>query len=269
MREPVRILSDLHLGHSVSRLRDVERLRPLIRGAGTVIFNGDTWQELSTAFRPQAEILLDGLRRMCEEEDVEAIFLSGNHDPGWPGKGWISLAAGKIIITHGDALLYGGSPWKREILRNAKRVEELWADFPTAETDAETRIHLARRIAQELRSVRHPQGRHLHQRAWDAMVPPSRAWKMLAAWLTQADAGAAFCERYFPQAECLIIGHFHYGGLWLKRGIRVINTGSFMNPGRAGWIEWRGEWLRYGLVEESPEGCRFGPCLREWQFSVS
>ena len=42
MNEPVRVLSDLHLGHKVSRIDHVSALRPLIAGAGTVIFNGDT-----------------------------------------------------------------------------------------------------------------------------------------------------------------------------------------------------------------------------------
>ena len=41
---PVRILSDLHLGHRVSRISSVECFRPLIAGAGTVVFTGDTWQ---------------------------------------------------------------------------------------------------------------------------------------------------------------------------------------------------------------------------------
>ena len=34
MNEPVRILSDLHLGHKISRISQVSALRPLIAGAG-------------------------------------------------------------------------------------------------------------------------------------------------------------------------------------------------------------------------------------------
>lgn len=47
MKLPVRIFSDLHPGHQASRIFDMEKLRPLFRGAGTVLFNGDTWEELS------------------------------------------------------------------------------------------------------------------------------------------------------------------------------------------------------------------------------
>ena len=54
MNEPVRILSDLHLGHKISRITRVSALRPLISGAATVVFNGDTWQELAAPFRAKA-----------------------------------------------------------------------------------------------------------------------------------------------------------------------------------------------------------------------
>ena len=95
-----------------------------------MIFNGDTWQELARPFRVRAEVMLEELQAICEEEGADAVFLSGNHDPGWSGPGWVSLADGRIIITHGDALLFDGSPWKREILVAGKRVMELWDEHP-------------------------------------------------------------------------------------------------------------------------------------------
>ena len=113
MNEPVRILSDLHLGHTVSRIEKTSALRPLIAGAGTVVFNGDVWQELAEPFKERSATMLAELRDICAEENAEAVFLPGNHDPGWPGCGWVELAGGRIIVTHGDALWFDGSPWKR------------------------------------------------------------------------------------------------------------------------------------------------------------
>ena len=150
MKEPVRILSDLHLGHKVSRLDRVESLRPLIAGAGTVIFNGDTWQELAEPWRERSEKMLDELKLLCADEGVEAVFLSGNHDPGWPGRGWVELAGGKIIVTHGDALLFASSPWKREIILSPQRVAALWDQHPDADHQVEERLRVARQIAREL-----------------------------------------------------------------------------------------------------------------------
>jgi predicted phosphodiesterase len=265
MNEPVRVLSDLHLGHKVSRIEDVSALRPLISGAGTVIFNGDTWQELARSFLERSSEMLAELRVICREEGADTIFLSGNHDPGWPGPGWAELAEGRIIITHGDALLFDGSPWKREILGNEAQILKMWAEHPAASRNVEDRLRLARKIARELRSTEHSVGRHFLQRAWDAAVPPQRAMKMIDSWLAQATAGGEFCERYFPQAEILIIGHFHREGSWLRAGRRIINTGSFMAPGRANWVEWNDGWLSRGVIDESPEIYRKGKTLDVWK----
>ncbi len=266
MNEPVRVFSDLHLGHKISRISKVRALRPLIAGAGTVVFNGDTWQELARPFYTRSKMMLGELASLCDEEGADAVFLSGNHDPGWIGPGWVELAGGKIIITHGDALLFDGSPWKREILVSGRRVMELWDRFPSAGDDVEKRLRVAREIARELCSVEHPTGQHLFQRAWDAIVPPKRAVKMLESWFIQATEGAKFCDRYFPQAEVLVIGHFHREGCWSRGARRVINTGSFMAPGRAHWVEWNNGWLSRGLIEESPDRCEKGETLDIWRF---
>lgn len=210
--------------------------------------------------------MLEQLIALCREEGAEPVFLAGNHDPGWSGPGWVELAGGRIIITHGDALLFDGSPWKREILVSGKQVMKLWQQHPEAERNVEERLLLARKIARELCSVEHPTGRSFVQRAWDAVLPPTRAVKMIEAWATQGSAGADFCERYFPDAEMLIVGHFHREGSWTRKGRRVINTGSFMAPGRADWVEWNAGWLSRGRIDESPHLCKMGETLDVWRF---
>jgi UDP-2,3-diacylglucosamine pyrophosphatase LpxH len=266
MNEPVRVLSDLHLGHKISRIHEISALRPLIAGAATVVFNGDTWQELAVPFYERSKEMLAELQALCREEGADTVFLSGNHDPGWPGPGWVELAGGRIVITHGDALLFDGSPWKREILVSGERVIELWNQHPRAAHDIGERLRVAREIASELCSVEHPTGRHFIQRAWDAVLPPERAIKMIEAWMIQGSAGAKFCETYFPKAEMFIMGHFHRQGCWLRNGRRIINTGSFMAPGRAHWVEWNAGWLSRGVIDESPETCRMGETLDVWHF---
>ena len=264
MKEPVRILSDLHLGHKASRIERVSALRPILAGAGTVVFNGDTWQELALPLRERSAAMLEELKALCAEVGADAVFLSGNHDPGWPGPGWLELADGRVIVTHGDALLYYGSPWQREILAHHEQVRELWSQHPAASHDAEERLRLARHIARSLGAMEYPSGRHFIQRAWDAVRPPKRAFKILRAWFIQGSAGARFCDAYFPRAEVLVIGHFHWHGCWVKNRRRVINTGSFVNPGGAHWVEWHDGWLSRGLIHESPHLCRIGRTLGRW-----
>ncbi len=266
MNEPVRILSDLHLGHTVSRIEKTSALRPLIAGAGTVVFNGDVWQELAEPFKERSATMLAELRDICAEENAEAVFLPGNHDPGWPGCGWVELAGGRIIVTHGDALWFDGSPWKREILTARSQILDIWSKYPTALHDPVARLDLAREIARTLCSVEYPTGRRFLQRAWDAVVPPVRALKMLEAWIHQGSAGARFCDRYFPNAEALIIGHFHRHGRWVRNGRLIIDTGSFMAPSRAHWVEWNNAWLSRGEIDESPDRCTIGRTLDTWRF---
>ena len=63
MKQPVLILSDLHLGHSASVIDDITALEPLIAGAGTLIINGDAWQELANDFRVVGKKLLVDLNK--------------------------------------------------------------------------------------------------------------------------------------------------------------------------------------------------------------
>lgn len=268
MKEPVRILSDLHLGHRISRIGSASALRPLIAGAGTVVFNGDTWQELDEPFVARATTLLAELRSICAEEGADTVFLSGNHDPGWEGPGWLELADGRIVITHGDALLPGGSPWKREILAAPDRVEGLWQLHPQAGARIDHRIDLARHIARELCTIEQTTGRHFIQRAWDAAFPPRRALTMIASWNERPAAASRFCDLYFPKAEVIIFGHFHRHGTWVHNGRRIIDTGSFLNPGRAHWIEWKSGWLTRGEIDESPNHCTLGRRLGVWRIGT-
>lgn len=250
MKLPLRIFSDLHLGHRASRIADVENLRPLFRGAGTVLFNGDTWEELAEPWKEKSEQMLCQLRAVLAEEGCDVIFLPGNHDPGWEGKGFLELAEGRIVITHGDALLRDGAPWKREMLAGREVVDRLWRVCPEAETEPVARHELARKIARTLPNRAHPKGRSLIARAFDAAFPPQRAIAMLRAWMSQGRLGASFCERYFPTSELLVVGHFHCLGIRKSRGRAIINTGSFVVPGPAGWVEWDGRSLSFGRIRE-------------------
>ena len=260
-KEPIRILSDLHLGHPASRIERVEQLRPLMGDVGTVIFNGDTWEELARPWRERSEAMLGELKAMCAEEGSEPVFLSGNHDPGWPGRGWAEIAGGKIIVTHGDALLFASSPWKREIMMDPGRIARLWDKHPHAEKEVEERLRVAREIARELHASEFPRSRCLLHRVWDAVIPPQRALRMIEAWCTQGRRAAEFCDHYFPQAEVMVIGHFHWPGSWRVDGRQIINTGTFASPNRAHWAELSEGLLRRGKVNEKGGECRVGKVL--------
>lgn len=266
MTSPVRILSDLHLGHRVSRVASVEKLRPLIAGAGTVIFNGDTWQELARPFRERSAAMLEELKALCAEEGAESVFLSGNHDPGWPGPGWVELAGGRLLVTHGDAFFAEGSPWSREAFARHAQVAELWARHGSAAGDPGKRIELAREIALVLRAASYPKGQKYWQRVVEAVRPPRRAYEILRVWTKQADVAADFATRYFPKAEIVVKGHFHRAGIWQRQGKLIVNLGAFMNPCPAWWGEYDGGYFRCGVVDETTD-YRMGAVLGVWRLS--
>ncbi len=122
--------------------------------------------------------------------------------------------------------------------------------------DIGARLEVAKEIARRLPTDRHPEARSFVSRVWDAVTPPRRALNILRGWFRQGEHGARFCERYFPHAEVLVIGHFHRSGVWKVRGKTVCNTGSFVVPGSACWAEWNGRSLSCGTVDES--GSRYG-----------
>ncbi|MGJ8642651.1 MAG: metallophosphoesterase [Luteolibacter sp.] len=254
MRLPVRIFSDLHLGHKASRIEDVEALMPLFEGAGTVVFNGDTWEEIPVAWREKSKEMLEKFRGLLASAGIDVVFLPGNHDPSWDGHGFIELAGGKVVVTHGDALLRDGAPWKREMLVGREIIEGLWRDFPDAETDPIARHELARAISKRMTTLHPPEGRSLLSRVIDAAFPPKRPWNMLKTWIGYGGLGATFCETYFPDAEILVTGHFHCRGIRKSAGKTVINTGSFVVPGPAAWVEWDGKAISMGGISNSKNG---------------
>tara|TARA_B100000902_G_scaffold147450_1_gene144368 strand:- start:429 stop:848 length:420 start_codon:yes stop_codon:yes gene_type:complete len=127
--EPIRILSDLHLGHNACVLRDVGQIRLLPEGAGTVIFNGDTAEIRAKSFRERASEEQAKLSTLLTELGVEQVlYLTGNHDPKISNVHWVALMQGKVIITHGDFLYRYISPWSKRLRHCRPLVDAILAE---------------------------------------------------------------------------------------------------------------------------------------------
>jgi len=248
MKEPVLILSDLHLGHKASSVDDVAALEPLLRGAGTLILNGDTWQELAREFRDDGLRLWNDLQALCQRMGIDIVALPGNHDPGMGNRDYVALAEGKIIIMHGDCVFSEVAPWSRMAMLKEKELHALIDSTP--QTTIAQRFALARKVSRMLAPPYYAHSKKIIARIWDAVTPPGRAWRMITAWATMVRRTRELTVRYFPQCEIVICGHFHRSGIWDDQNILVVNSGSFMPPGAAYWCEWQGRELRVGLVEK-------------------
>jgi predicted phosphodiesterase len=265
MKEPILILSDLHLGHSGSVIDEVSALESLLGDARTLILNGDTWQELTLDFQAKGRVMWEQWQAICRQRGIEIVILPGNHDPGQGMQDYAELADGRIVVMHGDAVFPDVAPWNRTAIRKAAEIRAMIESHPPV-TLAD-RFAMTKIISRMLIPRYVPHGKNWFVRIWDAIHPPSRAWRMIVSWATMVSETRQFSARYFPRAEVMICGHFHRCGIWQKNGFLVINSGSFMPPGGAYWCEYRDGMLRVGTIKRRSDGWQRDEVLGVWSMS--
>jgi predicted phosphodiesterase len=232
MNPITRILSDLHFGHPASYVRTTDQLRPLLEGIPRVVFNGDSLEMRFLEERDRASSDFAALRELCAATKTEATFITGNHDATLSDVHHLDLARGAVLVTHGDILFHGISPWSRQARRLAAAHSHELEALGNPKT-LEPRLIAARRALQSVEGLgskmRHARGcsprisSFLHE-AW----PPWRPLRIIDCWFrapARADALAAECR---PQSRFVILGHMHWAGIWRMKERIVINTGSFL-----------------------------------------
>jgi UDP-2,3-diacylglucosamine pyrophosphatase LpxH len=118
--EPTIILSDLHLGHRASQIRDPEEIAPILKEARAVVFNGDTVEMRTGVDRPVGRRMAAAVARLCHSIGCRATFINGNHDPSVSKIDHLDLLDGRLLVTHGDILFLGVAPWSRQALAYRK-----------------------------------------------------------------------------------------------------------------------------------------------------
>lgn len=232
LKEPIRILSDLHFGHPASLVASPADLAPLFEGIPTVVFNGDTVEYRFRKDQERAARHLDEIKKACKEIGTTPVFVNGNHDPRISPFNHLDLADGAVLVTHGDMLFHDISPWSTEagVLGPAHRkaLEELGED---AYNDFEKRLHANKRasISLELTESTLPHGSLARFVTYmRASWPPWRPLQIIRFWMAVPEKAVALARVFRPRARLIITGHSHYCGVW-RRGPRVIiNTGSFL-----------------------------------------
>ena len=234
---PVRVLSDLHLGHDQSVVDRVAALRPLLAGGGMVVFNGDTTEARAAAFRERSAEMTAALLDLCREEGVTPVMINGNHDPEhWPHDA-VEAFDRRVFITHGHVLLRLVSPWSAKLRQCRAEIEALLAaagDFAALPLGA--RFNLTRAVClamppsetrQKSRSLRDVAGLFLRE-----MWPPRRPWEVLKVWAQLPGLADAFMDRHRPEARAMVFGHTHRAAVWRRNGRWLVNTGGFVTFSR-------------------------------------
>ena len=255
-REPIRVFSDLHLGHPGCRVKSVAALRPLFEGAGMVIFNGDTAEQRHSQLKGEGELQRTELEDLLSELGVPALFLRGNHDPEISDRDHVELAEGRILVTHGDAVFRHLSPWSPEIWKVIPQMEALREEMGESAVQSELEaclayVHRSRYLPKGgplafRKTGPFPRLASILRLAW----PPARPLKILHTWATIPRRAHAFLGNYRPDAQVLLFGHTHLAGRWRKGARSVINTGGFVSYSPARCVELQNGTLALRKVEE-------------------
>jgi len=252
-----RILSDLHLGHSSSRVQDVEMLRPLLEGCDHLLLAGDVWQERCRGVGlERARRMFGEFKELIQEVGVSVEMLRGNHDIGTPqGVAWLEQK--QILITHGDAVYDSATPWSREMAAHRDEVAKVIARYASLSDSAQACSDRANEIAKTIKPQPLPPFPAPFNFFATAVCPPSRLFEMLRVWAGMGEEGLRFLQKSGEGAQILICGHFHRVGVWEREGRVYINIGAFMR----GCVPWAVDveegWLTVRGVKKGEESFHF------------
>jgi len=224
--ERVVILSDLHLGRQKFSAGSAEAVRPLWQGATRLILNGDTAEVHHPEHWSQAARQVLRLFDMCEEDGVELTLISGNHDPFLCDLRALTLAHGKVFVTHGDVFHPAVAPWSPR----AARMREVFTQA-MASLQRESRSELERHL-EASQHASHAEWQVLAGQAaassrWLLLLHPLLFAASMRYWYIYPHLAASFAAKHVPAAEFIITGHTHCSMISRVNGRTIINTGGF------------------------------------------
>ncbi len=224
----VRVVSDLHLAHERCEAPPVAQLAPLLDGVGMLIIAGDLAETRACAWQAEGLALREELRQLCRERGVELLCVAGNHDPD-AGPLLLRLWGGRVVIMHGHALYKEGAPWSWEYLRNKEKCNALITSYPGSDNDLVQRLELSGKMCQLTPPIMRREGignRYLRG-LLHCFFPPQRPIQIVWSWLTCGRRTESFARRFFPEAQVVILGHFHRSGKWSYGQRTIVNTGAW------------------------------------------
>ncbi len=270
--ELIRIVSDVHYADRSSRVRELGQLRPLLEGATSVVFNGDTLDTRRDRIPQRTAERRREVLDFFAAAGTPVTFLTGNHDPDLSRQHAVEFEAGRILVTHGDVLFDAIVPWAKDASAIRRKVLAALAALPD---DGGCRLDgrlaafrsVAASIPQRHQSEPDPL-RYALSLAGDTVWPPRRVFSILRAWREAPGRAAALARAHRPRARFIVIGHTHIPGVWrTASGIVVVNTGSFCRPFGATVAEVSPGRIRIRRIE-ARRG-EFHPGARIAEFSTS
>lgn len=263
---PILVVSDTHIGHTASMVRDPEQLAPLVSGARTVIFNGDTVEMLWKHNRERAREQLRRLAGVCRREGARPVFVNGNHDPFVSAINHLDLAGGEIMLTHGDILFHEVAPWSRDARVLGPLRNRLLQRMKNDELEDFERQLLAAKwasLALEMKDPCSPGGMLPTLRmAMRELWPPWRCLRILRFWMETPARAAGLARMFRPDARFVMIGHTHNPGVWNVDGRVIVNTGAYLPFSRRLAVRIDDQQVRVHRVSRRGKDFRLGRNLK-------
>lgn len=233
--ELTRIISDLHYGDRVSRVRRLAQLRPLLHGVSELVVNGDM---LDTRPGPDPQFtarLRAEVAAFTNESEPAVTLITGNHDPDLSAHHALEFAGGEVWVTHGDIAFDQIVPWGRDAALIGRRIGAGLDALPLAAREQlDERFAVWRRVAATIPQRHQSETNRLKYAlrfAADTIWPPLRVLRILRAWHTHSARMVALARQHRRGARFIVVGHVHRPAIWqAPTGEVVINTGSFCEP---------------------------------------
>jgi len=225
------ILSDLHLGSGSSRAGNMlEDLRRVAGGFDRVILNGDTLDRYES---PEYQIAAPWLRAVkdalqCGGGGPE--LLAGNHDPAISNEHYVYLSDSATLVFHGDCIADCTHPSREEDRTLMAAMGEKWSALGERPRRFKDLVHVYREVQRRhLKDhIRVCEPKSVPRYLFNVFFPPQKPFHIVRYWYRMPGLAARIAATFDQPVRNIVIGHSHFGGTWLKHGINVYNTGSFM-----------------------------------------
>lgn len=247
-------------------------LSPLLQRGRTLIFNGDTFEMRRAVDRDKAREFVAALQALLLQAGVEGIFINGNHDPVISDLNHLECADSAVLITHGDVLFHSVAPWSlNEKLYRQAHTREIAQLTDAQKTDLTSRLTALRRATRSY-DISHPVVKpglagslvHLLETTW----PPWRPLSILRSWAEIPSRAENFTKIYRPEMHTLLIGHSHFAGIWQRKDLRIINTGTAMSGFRPRAVRFADNRITVQRLIWSGKKLHLGPALASYALSA-
>ncbi|MAC20046.1 MAG: hypothetical protein CMJ23_10310 [Phycisphaerae bacterium] len=228
---PVLVISDLHLGRTGMTERS-EEIAPLIDAASTLVINGDVAELHVRTWAEDAVRELEGLRARCRRSGTQLLVLAGNHDPEITKRRHLLLAAGGLLVTHGDVVHEALAPWSDAAGIIRARHRKVLEELPSSERDTLPALFEACREAAKAEC----EALGDLGRPTTPLTAVAKPWKLVAIghfWWSHARKLDRFAELHAPTSRVILAGHSHRAAIERVGHRTIVNTGCFGVPGPA------------------------------------